>query len=470
MENQLVEEIYVSFSNFCIEKGEGAEFSEEELTEAVKPEKIQTNRKLDAGDLLCEAREINLTEEDLQVFKAIEATDEVVGQSSTGNPAYKYDSFFKGDEQSLSKIKNFFASGNQKLSENIFIFDLPAGRCGETGACPFKAGYCPGCYAKNSEMQYILSTPQKRYRNMEMVKRMIEENKETATHNLSLLQRKLMLELHKRNATEDAVVRIHSSGDFFNEAYIQMWADIVKQYPSIFFYAYTKADKAIVLDSADNIRFNLSGGLEFDRERLLDFSALKNLPNFALISSYIDINTYDDEGKVTGKKTTFNFGGVNFVKEVMRTYPNNNLYLNAKKPFIVMNELGEAYPIVADYVVKKVKATPEPAEEGYEQLGGEVEDMPNTNEFQASERAKELTKQDPKGIRYTARQRKGGILTEEDKFKAPKEYAKSYDDYEVWLCPATNPSLRTKHLVTCGKSCKFCTVPTKKKRVAFWLH
>ena len=125
MENQIpsiVEEIYVNFSNFCIENNEGAEF-EEELTEAVKPEKLAVNKKLDAGDLLCEAREINLTDEDLQVLKAIEATDEIVGHSSTGNPAYKYDSFFEGDEQSLRKIKNVFASGNQKLSDNIFIFD-----------------------------------------------------------------------------------------------------------------------------------------------------------------------------------------------------------------------------------------------------------------------------------------------------------------------------------------------------------
>ena len=253
-----------------------------------------------------------------------------------------------------------------------------------------------------------------------------------------------------------------------------MWARIAKSYPTIFFYAYTKADKDIVLDSVNgNIRFTLSGGLEFDRDRLLDFSPLKSLENFALISSYIDINVYDDEDKIIGKKTTFNFGNAKFLKNVIRTYPNNNLVLNADKPFIVMNEEGEAYPIVADYVIKRVKSTVETDDNDEVKGGTTIEQLPNTDEFSASDRARELNKIDKeigKPTQYIAKKKKGGILTEDDKFVA-EGYAKSYDDYDVWLCPATNPSLRSKHLVTCGEDCSYCTKKTKgQKKVCFWLH
>lgn len=36
-------------------------------------------------------------------------------------------------------------------------------------------------------------------------------------------------------------VRIHASGDFFNQAYFDLWVEVCKQYPHVEFWAYTKS-------------------------------------------------------------------------------------------------------------------------------------------------------------------------------------------------------------------------------------
>lgn len=57
--------------------------------------------------------------------------------------------------------------------------------------------------------------------------------------------------------------RIHASGDFYSQEYINQWATISKAFPDIVFYAYTK---------------------QLGR---FDFSQLSILPNFVLINSLI---------------------------------------------------------------------------------------------------------------------------------------------------------------------------------------
>ncbi len=41
--------------------------------------------------------------------------------------------------------------------------------------------------------------------------------------------------------TGNGALRIHSSGDFFSTAYINMWADIISTHPSVTFWAYTRS-------------------------------------------------------------------------------------------------------------------------------------------------------------------------------------------------------------------------------------
>jgi hypothetical protein len=79
-----------------------------------------------------------------------------------------------------------------------------------------------------------------------------------------------------------SVVRIHSSGDFFSQAYINFWDEIIGMFPKIKFYVYTKV--------AD----------------ILNFTSIQRNANFNLISSFIG-------GKV-------NFGSIDYCNDLKRDY------------------------------------------------------------------------------------------------------------------------------------------------------
>ena len=135
------------------------------------------------------------------------------------------------------------SSGNSKLV-NILIFDLPAVKtCLNCSSC------AETCYARKAQYQY---------KNTRVFR---ECNLELFTNSKEWLKDNLVKQLSKTKLT---TVRLHSSGDFFNQDYIEFWAEIVAQFPNIKFYAYTKVEK------------------------ILNFSKLESLENFNLILSFID--------------------------------------------------------------------------------------------------------------------------------------------------------------------------------------
>ena len=147
--------------------------------------------------------------------------------------------------------------GNSKL-HNILIFDMPAVKtCLNCEDCKDK------CYAKKAEVQYADT----------------EIFRETNLH-LFLNQPELLHELivEQLSNTKFDVVRIHSSGDFLNQSYINFWNDIVMLFPNIKFYVYTKVD------------------------HILDFSEIVLNTNFNLIRSFV------------GNKV--NFGSVDYCNEL----------------------------------------------------------------------------------------------------------------------------------------------------------
>lgn len=109
---------------------------------------------------------------------------------------------------------------NHKLKKQ-FIFDLPAGQevCGRV---------CPGCYAQKAQRIYPAVTPA-RNRRLEISK------SKTFVSSISteLTQTKKQFKY----------VRIHSSGDFYSQEYIDKWTAIAKAHPEIKFYAFTKRMK-----------------------------------------------------------------------------------------------------------------------------------------------------------------------------------------------------------------------------------
>jgi len=110
--------------------------------------------------------------------------------------------------------------GNGKIYKAL-IWNIPAGT-----TCPGKTELCSQiCYAKDAEVLYHNVVPQSRQRQLDIAKR--PDFKE------------LMIEKLKRSRLQH--MRIHESGDFFNQKYLDDWVGIISHYPEMTFWAYTKS-------------------------------------------------------------------------------------------------------------------------------------------------------------------------------------------------------------------------------------
>lgn len=159
--------------------------------------------------------------------------------------------------------QNRLKRGNQKLAKHIAIFDLPSVK-----TCPNCAQCAKTCYARKSERRFPAVS---KWRN---------DNYRIAKLSPNLFT-DLIIDQIKRQKIE--FVRIHSSGDFFSQAYIDRWALIARECPDTRFFAYTKT-------------------LE-----LFDFRAFKALKNTALVNSILP------DGRV-------NYGSPEFCREAVKKY------------------------------------------------------------------------------------------------------------------------------------------------------
>lgn len=101
-----------------------------------------------------------------------------------------------------------FSLGNRKISGNVLIFNLPAG-AGSNGTCKQS---CPGCYALKAERIYP-SARRARERNLQVLQK----------HGPHILYDAVRYILEKQPLKG---IRIHESGDFFNQEYFETWNDI----------------------------------------------------------------------------------------------------------------------------------------------------------------------------------------------------------------------------------------------------
>jgi hypothetical protein len=131
-----------------------------------------------------------------------------------------------------------FNRGNAKLGNNIYTFSLPAGySCPGALECLSRAGRHGGglqdgletkfrCFAASDEAQYK-NTRNQRWFNFDLLKGKTSEQMTTLIE--ASLPKKAML------------IRIHVSGDFFNQHYFDAWVAVARNNPSRTFYAYTKS-------------------------------------------------------------------------------------------------------------------------------------------------------------------------------------------------------------------------------------
>jgi len=93
-------------------------------------------------------------------------------------------------------------------------------------------------------------------------------------------------------------IRIHASGDFFNQVYFDMWVEVARQNPNVELWAYTKSLNYWIKrlgEIPDNLVLTASRGGKLDF--LIDEYGLKNVtifPNRFDVPEGLPIDTNDD--------------------------------------------------------------------------------------------------------------------------------------------------------------------------------
>lgn len=160
----------------------------------------------------------------------------------------------------------YFGRGNAKLnSKSILTFSLPAGySCPAAKKCLSKFNVQTNkivdgkytefrCFAASMEMRPAVRNV--RWHNYMLLKSMSNSIDRMANLIAQSLSNKLF----------DAV-RLHVSGDFFNEKYFLAWKKVAKLYPNIIFYGYSKrCDLLVKYGQVDeNFRITSSWGGKYD--------------------------------------------------------------------------------------------------------------------------------------------------------------------------------------------------------------
>ena len=158
-----------------------------------------------------------------------------------------------------------FSTGNAKLSTRIAIFDLPAGwTCPQADKCLCKANPITGCVTDGPNTQFRCYAA-----SLECVFKYTRHNR---WQNFTLLKKagsvENMANLIQHNLPKDiGFVRVHSSGDFFNERYFLAWLNVALNNPVVVFYGYTKTLDFLVKYKKyipSNFRFTASKGGKLD--------------------------------------------------------------------------------------------------------------------------------------------------------------------------------------------------------------
>ena len=143
-----------------------------------------------------------------------------------------------------TQARQFLSEGNNKLDKTIGIWNLPVTMevCGRL---------CKGCYALKAQVLYPSVLPS-RERKLELSKQL--------GWTINMIEAIKTLGL--------SFVRIHESGEFYSQEYVNNWTAIMKALPDVTFTFYTKRmldfnfndmkklDNVIAIDSLASGRLN----------------------------------------------------------------------------------------------------------------------------------------------------------------------------------------------------------------------
>lgn len=119
----------------------------------------------------------------------------------------------------------------------------------------------------------------KAYRQYKRTRELWDNNFDMARYNIFRLYDELVEQLRKIENSKMKVVRIHQSGDFFSQDYINMWCTIAREFPSIQFYGYTKVSHMLDIKTLNN----------FDNVNIID-SMIDNKLNYGSLSYVEGLN------------------------------------------------------------------------------------------------------------------------------------------------------------------------------------
>lgn len=136
-----------------------------------------------------------------------------------------------------------FGTGNSKLAHlGTTHFSLPAGySCPYASICKSKAPREGGSIQDYGDIRCFQasiesgrpSVRKSRWKNFDLVR------SKGASEITELILKSL--DYHEKNVRGIQIMRVHDSGDFFNQAYFDGWLEAIRARPDIIFYAYTKA-------------------------------------------------------------------------------------------------------------------------------------------------------------------------------------------------------------------------------------
>ena len=165
--------------------------------------------------------------------------------------------FSKANAKLKKLVKMVLPSELQGLKvAHIVSFALPAFKSADGfKVCP-GAGACAAvCYARQGAYTWKAATTL-RENNLEALRGML------ATHSPRALAVALLAALPK----SARVVRVHDSGDFFSQSYLDAWCLVASKRPGIIFYAYTKSFDLDFSAVPSNLRITFSEGSMYDAE------------------------------------------------------------------------------------------------------------------------------------------------------------------------------------------------------------
>lgn len=181
----------------------------------------------------------------------------------------------------VDDTKLTFSGPMRYYSDRVFEFNIPAGHsCPNARECLVKADRETGkmingpdqrfrCYAAQSER--FPSARKSRWRNFDLLR-----EAKTEARMAALIERSL--------PNRASRIRVHGSGDFYNQKYFDAWIRVCKQNPKILFWAFTKSVQLWVnrIDQIpDNLIMQASRGGRQDH--LIDKYNLKSATVFRTI-------------------------------------------------------------------------------------------------------------------------------------------------------------------------------------------